>query len=78
MAGMQLAPKLGDLTFSVGTYRMDHNGGKAGGVGLKVLIVVVVWTIGLGAMLYHSGSAGNLRRSLHHRLTNTPKNPSKP
>ncbi|MDP9130610.1 MAG: AgmX/PglI C-terminal domain-containing protein [Candidatus Binatota bacterium] len=34
---------------------MDHNGGKAGGFGLKGLIVVVVWTIGLGVMLYHSG-----------------------
>ena len=34
---------------------MDHSGGKAGGFGLKGLIVVVVWTIGLGAMLYHSG-----------------------
>jgi Bacterial SH3 domain len=34
---------------------MDHNSGKAGRFGLKGLIVVVVWTIGLGAMLYHSG-----------------------
>jgi hypothetical protein len=34
---------------------MDHSGGKAGGFGLKGLIVVVVWTIGLGVMLYHSG-----------------------
>ncbi len=34
---------------------MDHNGGKAGRFGLKGLIVVVVWTIGLGVMLYYSG-----------------------
>ena len=34
---------------------MDHSGGKAGGFGLKGLIVVIVWTIGLGVMLYHSG-----------------------
>ena len=34
---------------------MNHNGGKAGRFGLKGLIVVVVWTIGLGVMLYYSG-----------------------
>ena len=34
---------------------MDHNGGKARWFGLKGLIVVVIGTIGLGAMLYHSG-----------------------